>query len=105
MSKIIEELDWIYTNLLKMGRLFEERRTDVSDMCFALVEGRDIDKHQVESRFPTARFGEMEVQYDTLTTQFSVRDLNDEDPGMWIPIPPQAHDYPDDGQPKTIGEL
>lgn len=104
MSKIIEELDWLYTSLEKMGRLFEERRTDVSDMCYALVEGRNIDKHQAESRFPTVRFGEMEIQYDTLTTQFSVCDLNDENP-MWIPIPPESHDYPDDGQPKTIGEL
>ena len=99
-----KELEWLYANLEKMGQLFQERRSDVADMCFALVDGRDIDKHQAESRFPTARFGEMEVQYDTLTTQFSVRDLNDENP-VWILIPPEAHDYPDDGQPKTIGEL
>jgi hypothetical protein len=88
----------------KIAELFAERRTDVSEMLYDLLDGQDISTYRVESRFPKARFGEMEVQYDTLTTQFTVRDLNDENP-IWIPIPPQAHEYPDDGQPKTIGEL
>ena len=99
-----EELEWLYTSLEKMGQLFAERRSDVSDMCFALLDGEDIDNYQAESRVPTARFGEMEVQYDTLTTQFSVRDLNSDNP-VWILILPESHDYPNDGLPKTIGEL
>lgn len=70
------EAEMLYLGIERMAEAYEEKQSDVSEALYELLHGRPFEPNFVSARFITATLpqdaGGKKVQYDTLTTQFSI---------------------------------
>jgi hypothetical protein len=57
----------------KMADLYAENRSDISDMCVAILNGEMPRKENVEHRYVKWNFNGTDFIYDTLTTLVEMR--------------------------------
>ena len=67
-----EEEERLRDALEKIRDLYQEKRSDVADICQAVLDGEEVDETAVERRFVFWEYDGKNFEYDTLTTLVSV---------------------------------
>jgi len=82
LSSMLDNNEKNITQLQKglkdMATLYTERRTDVADMCDAILDGKEASTITPESRYIKWEYQGASFMYDTLTTLIEVREAIDD---------------------------
>lgn len=59
----------------KLAEALAEKRSDISDILYSILDGQELDEDWIEHRFIITNIpeGATDVEYDTLTTMFSFK--------------------------------
>ena len=81
MASPNQEKNQLRLSLAKMRDIYEEKRSDVADMCQAILDGKDPKAEYAEHRYVEWTYNGVDFMYDTLTTLVKVRD---DEIGHWM---------------------